>query len=51
MNLISEAAKNHNIDRHEYRRILHQGLTEYYTDLYHQYKDKYLQTIETIEHS
>ncbi len=49
MNLISEAAKNRNIDRHEYRRILHQGLTEYYTDMYNQYKEKYLQTIQNIQ--
>lgn len=49
MHLISEAAKNHNIDRHEYRRILHQGLTEYYTDLYNQYKEKYFETIMAIK--
>ena len=49
MHLISAAAKTHNIDRHEYRRMLHQGLTEYYTDLYSQYKDKYFDKIQNIK--
>ena len=48
MHMISDAAKDHNIDRHEYRRILHQGLTEYYMDLYNQYKAKYF---DKIQHS
>lgn len=51
MHLISDAAKDHNIDRHEYRRILHQGLTEYYTDLYNQYKATYFDKIQNIQHS
>ena len=49
MHLISAAAEDHTIDRHEYRRMLHQGLTEYYTDLYDQYKAKYLDKIESIQ--
>lgn len=47
--LISESAKNHNVDRHEYRRILHMGLTEYYADLYKQYKEQYYAPIFDIE--
>lgn len=48
MCLINEAAKNHNIDRHEYRRILHQGLSEYYSDLYNQYKETYYNKVLNI---
>ncbi len=45
MYLISEGAENRNIDRHEYRRMLHMGLTEYYADLYKQYKEKYFNPV------
>ena len=51
MYLIGHAAKNKNIDRHEYRRILHQGLTEYYNDLYQQYKDTYYDKVLCIPQS
>lgn len=51
MYMIAHAAKNQNIDRHEYRRILHQGLTEYYNDLYHQYKETYYDKVLCIPQS
>ena len=47
--LISESAKTHNVDRHEYRRILHMGLTEYYADLYKQYKERFYAPIFNID--
>lgn len=49
MYLISEGAENRNIDRHEYRRMLHMGLTEYYADLYKQYKEKYYSPVMELE--
>ena len=51
MYMIAHAAKNQNIDRHEYRRILHQGLTEYYNDLYQQYKETYYDKVLCIPQS
>ena len=51
MYMIAYAAKNQNIDRHEYRRILHQGLTEYYNDLYQQYKETYYDKVLCIPQS
>lgn len=48
MHMVSEAAQNHNVDRHEYRRMLHMGLTEFYNDLFHQYKEKYYQPVEAL---
>lgn len=51
MYMIAHAAKNQDIDRHEYRRILHQGLTEYYNDLYQQYKETYYDKVLCIPQS
>lgn len=49
MSVIFEAAKTHDIDRHEYRRMVHLSLTEYYTDLYAKYKAQYFDKIAEIE--
>lgn len=48
MFMISNGARNHNIDRHEYRRMLHMGLTEYYNEQYNLFKEKYLNEINSI---
>ena len=34
------------IDPHEYRRMLHLGMTDYYADLYSIFKEKYLDKVE-----
>lgn len=49
MYMITESAQQQNIDRHEYRRMLHMGLSEYYSDLFQQYKDKYYKRIQIMQ--
>lgn len=49
MYMITERANDQKMDRHEYRRMIHMGLTEYYSDLYDQYKETYYKRIEVIK--
>ena len=44
--MISQATKTGELDRHEYRRTLHEGQAEYYNDLYREYSGKYLSRLQ-----
>ena len=45
--MISQATKTGELDRHEYRRALHEGQAEYYNDLYREYSGKYLSRLQS----
>ena len=49
MHVLTRASGEKSIDRHEYRRQLHLGKTDFYQDLYEHYTEKYIKHIEKIE--
>lgn len=46
MHIITHLDNKKNVDRHEYRRMLHLGRTDYYQDLYEYYNEKYYKIID-----